>query len=416
MEPVRNPYAILRNWDYMLYLGGRFIASFGQQMLEVAVGWELWQRTHSYILLGLVGLTIFLPMVAMTLPAGHVADTRERKKIIIAMQGLLAVTSLGLAFISWQKAPYPWMYLCLFIAGVGRTFLWSASASFLPQLVAREEFPLAVTWSSSTFQFSAVAGPAVGGALIAWTNSAATVYLFNAIAATLCLVLISLVRAHHRPPPKEKFSMETLLGGFRFVFHHRIVLAAITLDLFAVLFGGATALLPVYAENILRVGAQGLGLLRAALPVGSMVCAFWIAHRPPMKKAGRSLLLAVIVFGLATIGFGLSRVFWLSLVMLFICGFADNISVIVRHTLVQLMTPDEMRGRVSSVNNLFIGTSNELGGFESGLVSQYFGPVVAVVSGGLATLAVVVVVAWTWPEIPRFGRLVQPEDERQEPK
>ncbi|MGA2747248.1 MAG: MFS transporter [Verrucomicrobiota bacterium] len=409
MESAPQPYAILRNRDYLCYLTGRFVASFGQQMLTVAVGWELYERTHSSLALGLVGLTAFLPQVAMTLPAGHVADTRERKKVIIAMQAVLACASLGLAVISWKQAPVLWVYICLSCAGVARTFLWSASASFLPQLVAREEFPLAMTWSSSTFQFSAVTGPAAGGAIIALTHRAAPVYVFNAVAAVVCLGLICLVRTHHKPPPNEGFSMDTVLGGFRFVFNHRVILGVITLDMFAVLFGGATALLPVYAKDILRVGPQGLGLLQAALPVGSALCAVIMAHRHPMKKAGWSMIWAVTVFGLATVGFGYSKWFWLSLLMLFLCGFADNVSIIVRHTLVQLLTPDAMRGRVSSVNNLFIGTSNELGGFESGLVSYCFGPVFSVVSGGIATVLVVIAVAWMWPEIPRFGPLVQKE-------
>ncbi len=386
------------------------MAAFGQQMLTVAVGWELYERTHSSLALGLVGLTAYLPMVVMTLPAGHVADTRERKQVIILMQGAMALTSLGLALVSWKGMPVEWVYVCLFAAGVARTFLWSASASFLPQLVAREEFPLAVNWSSSTFQFSAVTGPAVSGALIALTHSAATVYVLNALAALFCLAMICLIRARPQPIVKQEASLETVLGGFRFVFGHRMILGTITLDLFAVLFGGATALLPVYAKDILKVGPQGLGLLTAALPVGSITCALLMAHRPPMQKAGRTLIAAVILFGLATVAFGWSPWFWFSLLMLFLCGFADNVSVIVRHTLVQLLTPDAMRGRVSSVNNLFIGTSNELGGFESGLVSQYFGPVFSVVSGGVATVLVVLAVAWIWPEIPRFGRLVQPEE------
>jgi MFS family permease len=252
-------------------------------------------------------------------------------------------------------------------------------------------------------------GPAAGGALIALTHSAVSVYVFNAVAAVMCLALIGLVRAHHKPPPKEPFSMETFLGGFHFVFGHRVILGAITLDLFAVLFGGATGLLPVYAKDILHAGPQGLGLLQAAMPIGSVLCAFIMAHRPPMERAGSSMICAVVVFGVATIGFGYSTSFWLSMLTLFICGFADNISVVVRHTLVQLLTPDSMRGRVSSVNNLFIGTSNELGTCESGVVSQFCGPVFSVVSGGVATIIVVAAVAWIWPEIPRFGRLVQPE-------
>ncbi|MGD0813150.1 MAG: MFS transporter [Verrucomicrobiota bacterium] len=404
-----SPYAILRNRDFLYYLLGRVMASFGQQMLTVAVGWEIYERTHSALALSFVGLAAFLPMVAMTLPAGQVADTRERKQVIIVMQGAMALTSLGLALVSWKGMPVAWTFICLFAAGVAQTFLWSASASFLPQLVAREEFPLAVNWNSTTFQFSAVTGPAAGGALIALTHSAATVYALNALAALFCLAMICLVRAHHKPLAKQEVSVESLLGGFRFVFGHRVILGAITLDMFAVLFGGATGLLPQYAKDILKVGPQGLGLLTAALPVGSITCALLMAHRPPMKKAGRALIAAVIVFGLATIAFGGSRWFWFSILMLFLCGFADNVSVIVRHTLVQLLTPDAMRGRVSSVNNLFIGTSNQLGWFESGLVSQYFGPVFSVVSGGVATIFVVLAVAWIWPEIPQFGRLVPSE-------
>ena len=283
MEGQAGPYDVLRNRDFILYLAGRFIATFGQQMLEIAVGWELYERTGSAMALGLVGLMAFLPMVLMTLPAGHLADTRERKKVIIAMQGLLALVSLSLAVISWRQAPVVWVYVLLFVAGVARTFLWSASASFLPQLVARKEFPLAVTWSSSTFQCSAMTGPAAGGALIALTTSALGVYIFNGVAALICLVLIGMVKVHYKPAPKEPFSMETYLGGFHFVFSHRVILGAITLDLFAVLFGGATALLPLYAKDILHAGAQGLGLLRAAMPVGSVLCAFLMAHRPPMK-------------------------------------------------------------------------------------------------------------------------------------
>jgi MFS family permease len=408
-EHVANPYAILGNRNLSFYLTGRFMASFGQQMLTVAIGWELYQRTHSALAMMLVGLAAFLPMVAMTLPAGHMADSRDRKKIIVLMQGALALISLGLALVSHQKFPVGWMYVCLLLAGICRTFLWSASASFLPQLVQREEFPLAVNWSSTTYQFSSMAGPAAGGALIAWTNSPVTVYLANALTAFFCLLMISLVQAQHKPSPRREVSLDSLLGGFRFVFAHRIILGAITLDLFAVLFGGATGLLPQYAADILKVGPAGLGLLTAALPVGSMVCAVLMAHRPPLQKAGRALIVAVIVFGVATIAFGVSRSYWFSVAMLFVSGFADNISVIVRHTLVQLLTPDSMRGRVSSVNNLFIGTSNELGWAESNLVSQYLGPVFSVVSGGVATVLVVMGVAWLWPEIPKFGRLVQPQ-------
>jgi len=403
-----NPYAVLRNRSFVFYLTARFIASFGQQMLTVAVGWELYDRTHSSLSLGLVGLTQFLPMLLMTIPAGHIADTRSRKHVIILMQAVLMLASVGLAAISVSHAPVGWVYGCLFASGIGRTFLWSASASFMPQLVTREQFPKAVAWASNSFQISAVAGPAIGGGLIALTHNAATIYFLNATAAAVCLILICFVRYQHKAIVKTDFSLAGLLGGFHFVFKNDVILGAVTLDMFAVLFGGATALLPVYAKDILHVGPSGLGLMEAALPVGSLVCGLYMAHRPPLLQAGRTLLMGVAVYGLATIGFGFSKSFLLSWAMLFLAGFADNISVVVRHTLVQLLTPDEMRGRVSAVNNLFIGTSNELGGFESGTVSNFFGPVVSVVSGGIATILIVGGIAMKWPKLRNYGRLVPP--------
>ncbi len=404
-ETDESPYAVLRNRDFRLFLSSRFIASFGQQMLTVAVGWELYERTHSALALGLVGLAQMVPMILFTLPAGHLADNRNRKRIMMAMTLVMAISSLGLAFVSTVEAPTSWIYFCLFTAGSARTFLWPASSSFLPQLVSRQTFPRAVAWSTGSFHLSSVVGPAAGGGLIALTHGAATVYVLNAAAGIVCFALISLVRWHHVVAVKERMSLASLGAGFKFVFASRMILAIITLDLFAVLLGGATSLLPVYAKDILGVGPSGLGILQAALPVGSLLSALILAHRPPMERAGRALLWAVVGFGLATIGFGFSRSFVFSLLMLFLCGATDNISVVVRHTLVQLLTPDEKRGRVSAVNSLFIGTSNELGGFESGLVAHWFGPVFSVVSGGVGTMLVVLAVALIWPEVRRFGRL-----------
>jgi MFS family permease len=262
-----------------------------------------------------------------------------------------------------------------------------------------------VTWSSGSFQLSSVLGPAAGGALIALTHRAATVYAVNAAASFLCFVLTACVHYNHVVAFKERMTLRSLIVGFRFVFASRIILGTITLDLFAVLLGGASALLPVYAKDILRAGPAGLGFLQAALPCGSLLCALILAHRPPLQKAGSTMLWAVLVFGVATIAFGLSRWFWFSFLMLFLCGAVDNISVVVRHTLVQLLTPDEKRGRVSAVNSPFIGTSNELGGFESGTVAHWLGPVFSVVSGGVGTILVVIAVASFWPEIRKYGRL-----------
>ncbi len=400
-----GPYAVLHNRDFRLYLIGRLVATFGQAMFVMALGWELYERTHSPFALGLVGLTQVVPMVLFTLPAGHLADNYNRKRIILFTTILVATANVGMTFISAVQAPVPFVYLCLFITGSARTFLWAATASFLPMLVERKDFPRAVTWSSTTYQFSSIVGPAAAGVLIHITHRAAVVYALNALAAAICCGFVSLVRKHHEVKVREKMSSRALLTGFGFVFNSRVVLGIITLDMFAVLLGGATAILPVYAKDILFVGPQALGFLQAALPTGSILCGFVLAHRPPMQKAGRALLLAVAVFGLATIGFGFSRWFWLSLVMLLVCGAADNVSVVVRHTLVQLLTPDDKRGRVSAVNNLFIGTSNELGEFESGTVAHWFGPVFAAVSGGVGTIMVVLGVAWLWPEIRRYGRL-----------
>jgi len=434
-----SPYSVLQNRDLLLYLVGRFVSSLGQQMLSVAVGWELYARTHSALNLGLVGLTQMVPMVLFTLPAGHVADNYNRKRVIILMTFVFACASLGLTLISGLQAPVFWIYFCLFAAGSARTFLWPASSAFLPQLVSRQDFSRAVTWSSGSFQLSSVAGPACGGAIIALAGHAWPVYALNAGAALVCLSLISFVRTEHVVMLREEMTLASLIAGFKFVFASPIILGTITLDLFAVLLGGATALLPVFAKDILRMGPTGLavvkavlprsfftdpthspdalllGLLQAALPLGSLLCALILAHRPPLQKAGRAMLWAVAIFGIATIGFGLSPWFWFSCLMLFLCGAVDNISVVVRHTLVQLLTPDEKRGRVSAVNSLFIGTSNELGGFESGFTAHLFGPflgntiatgaVISVVSGGIGTILVVMAVALIWPAIRKYGRL-----------
>jgi MFS family permease len=413
LPPVKqDAYAVLRNRDFRFYLIGRFIASLGQQMLTVAIGWELYERTHKAIILGLVGLTQMAPMILFTLPAGHLADNVNRKRIILFTTGIISCASLGLAFISafdggegtWSNLHLVAVFACLFVAGSARTFLWPASSAFLPHLVSRKDFSRAVTWNSGSFHLSSVAGPALGGALIALTRHPAVVYALNSAASLVCLILISFVRRHHVVAVKERMSLRSLAVGFKFVFATRIILGTITLDLFAVLLGGATALLPVYAKDILHAGPSGLGILEAALPAGSLLCALILAHRP-LEKAGRALLLAATGFGLATIAFGLSHWFWFSFAMLFLCGASDNISVVVRHTLVQLLTPDDKRGRVSAVNSLFIGTSNELGGFESGLVASLAGPVFAVVSGGVGTILAVICVALLWPEIRRYGRL-----------
>jgi MFS family permease len=408
-------YAVLRLRDVRLYLISRFIATLGQNMLGMAVGWELYERTHSALALGLVGLAQLSPMLILTLPAGHVADQRDRRGIVLWMNVLMALSYAGLTFVSWERLPVAGTYFFLFISGVARAFLSPASSALLPQIVPRSLFPAAITWSSGSYQLSAALGPVLGGLAIPLTGGATAVYAFNVVALVVCGILLLFVRVPDTvvPPPREKMTLHNLVAGLRFVLEHRIILGIISLDLFAVLLGGATALLPIYAKDILHVGAGGLGWLRAALPIGSCSMALFQAHRPPLARAGHALLLAVGGFGLATVIFGVSRWFWLSLAMMAACGALDNVSVIVRHTLVQVLTPDAMRGRVSAINGLFIGASNEFGEFESGLVASFAGPVISAVSGGIGTILVVIATAWIWPEIRKYGSLAasdSPED------
>jgi len=416
LEAKNRAYAILHNRDLRLYLSGRLIAIIGQQMLATAVGWEIFYRTNSVMDLGLVGLTQVVPMYLFTLPAGHIADNFNRKKIITLMTLVVAASSLGLTLNSWFQSDVFWMYVCLFVSAAARTFSTAASASFLPALVDRKDLSRAINWSATTFQLSSIIGPTAAGGLI-WVagHHAYPVYAINVCASLIFAAMMTQIRTHHIVAVREKMSLKTLLTGFDFVFANKIILGIITLDMFAVLLGGASALLPVYSERILRVGPIGLGFLQSALPLGAVVCTFILAHRPPIQKAGHSLLWAVTAFGAATIGFGLSRWFWLSFLMLFICGSVDNISVVIRHTLVQLLTPDEKRGRVSAVNNLFISTSNELGEFESGSVAQLFGPaignsvitgtVISAVIGGCGTIAVVIAISLLFPAVRKYGRL-----------
>lgn len=415
-----SSYDVLRNRDFVLYLIGRFVASLGQQMLAYAVGLELYRRTDSALALGFVGLAQMVPMFVCTLPAGHVADSFNRKRIILVTTLILAAASAGLMLISATQSQVFWVYCCLVAIGAARTFLWPASAAFLPGLVPRKQFARAVTFNSGTFQLSSILGPLAGSGIVVLAgrylnHPEAAVYAANAVASLVCFALVFSIRHEHRVAARQPVSLKALAVGFDFVFHNRVILGIITLDMFAVLLGGATSLLPVYARDILKSGPAGLGILVSAMPIGAVICMLILAHRPPLKKAGRALLWAVIVFGLGTIAFGLSKWLWLSFVMLALCGGVDNVSVVVRQTLVQILTPDEKRGRVSAVNSLFIGTSNQLGEFESGIVAYLFGEaightnatgsIIAVVSGGIGTILVVLAVAWIWPEIRKYGRL-----------
>jgi MFS family permease len=401
-----DPYAALRYRDFRLVVAGRFVATLGEMMVSVAIGWELYQRTNSALALGFVGLTLVIPVLLFSLPAGHFADHYNRQHIVVGAQALLLFASLSLAALSWTQGALPLVYGALFLIGVGSALSSPAASTLIPQTVPPETFEKATTWSSSSWQLAAVIGPALGGAVIALTGGATLVYLLDACGSLVYIVLILLIRAQPATPPaKRETTVRSLAEGLRFLRSSQVLLAAITLDMFAVLLGGATTLLPIFAKDILHVGPVGLGWLRAAPSVGAAVMALLLTHTPPFKRAGRTLLWAVIVFGLATIVFGLSRNFYLSLIALLVLGAADNISVVIRHSLLLLRTPDPMRGRIAAVNGIFISASNELGGFESGLVAWLFTPVISVVLGGVGTIIVVLAVAYFAPEMRRLGAL-----------
>ena len=385
-------------------------------MLQVALGWELYERTHSALALGLVGLVTAIPVVLLALPAGHLADRMDRKKIVVAAQVVFILMSLSLSVVSHVQGPIILMFAILLVRGTAQAYNNPARSALLPKLVPAEAFGNAVTWSSSGFQTAAVVGPALGGLVIAIQHRATEAYIIDAFLTGIYFAMLLAIRGDsvpkadsvsaHALKPRERMTLKSLAAGMRFVLDTKVILAALTLDLFAVLFGGATALLPIFAKDILQVGPEGLGWLRAAPSVGALIVMMTIAHRPPMQRTGWNLILAVAGFGVATIVFGLSRSFGLSMAMLLILGGLDGISMIIRGTLVQLWTPDEMRGRVSAVNSVFIDMSNELGGFESGALAAAVGPIAAVVGGGIGTIVVVAGVAYAWPELRRLGPLI----------
>lgn len=402
---AHDPYAALRSPGYRRLLAANLLSALALESQSVAVGWELYEQTESAAALGFVGLVQFVPVLLLALPAGHATDRFDRKYMFLAAQSLLALASAVLAAISYLGGPVWAVYLVLFTFGVGRAFTAPARWSLLPALVPPHALGNAVTWNSSGWQVASMLGPALGGSIIWLTGRAGETYVLGSIGCVAAA--ISIAGAHPRPVERltEPVTLHSLLAGVRWVWHTPLILATITLDLFAVLLGGATALLPIYAKDILHTGPAGLGWLRAAPSIGALVMAVVMAHRPPMRRAGRALVASVAGFGVATIVFGLSRDPLLSFVMLALTGALDNVSIVVRGTLVQLLTPEAMRGRVSAVNTIFIVSSNELGAFESGTVAAFFGPVFSVVSGGIGTLLVVAVVALRWPEVRRLGML-----------
>ena len=417
-SPKHDPYSALRLPAYRRYVLGSTLMLLGQQMQAAAVGWDVAIRADptghdakaAALALSWVALVGAVPVVALALPAGHLADRFDRKRLVLGMMVLSGLCSVALAAVSYAGASVAWLYAILLVASTVWAIGGPARSALLAQVVPVDQFANAATWGSSFFQIAAVAGPAVGAGMIAVgarLHFAAVPIVYLADTACAAAFVLLLLAVPVRPVERrgEPATLATLLAGIRFVWLNQLILATISLDLFAVLLGGAVYLLPIFARNVLATGAFGFGLLKAAPAVGAFTMAICLAHLPPMKRAGRDLLLAVAGFGVATIIFGLSRSLPLSLAMLFLTGAFDNISVVVRSTLVQVLTPDAMRGRVSAVNNVFIGASNELGGWESGLTARAFGPLGSVVGGGIGTLVVVLATAVVWPQVRRFGSL-----------
>lgn len=376
----------------------------------MAVGWQIYELTHRPLDLGLVGLAQFLPGICLFLIAGHTADRIPRLRIlqICSVAFSLCSTLLLILTLHGLSSPLP-IYGVLLLNGTVRAFNAPASQAFVPLLVPAEDFPNAVAWSSSVFQTATIAGPMVGGLIYGLTGKPVFVYICAAVSYFVGFVLLSRIRLQPVERRPSAASIRVLLEGLQFIGRNKLILGAISLDLFAVLLGGAVALLPVYAHEMLSVGATGLGILRSAPGVGALLMGIVIAHRPLQRRAGLTMLWCVFGFGVFTIVFGLSRNVVLSLAMLFLIGASDTVSVIVRHTLIQLSTPDEMRGRVSAVNTVFIGASNEVGQFESGITAQWFGAVPAVVMGGVGTIGIVVIWAILFPRLRKLNRLVPEE-------
>ncbi|MDK9720699.1 MAG: MFS transporter [Rhodospirillales bacterium] len=387
--------------DFRFYLAARFLVMLGMQVVNVGVGWQVYRLSGDPMDLGYVGLAQFLPALLLTLPGGLLADRCDRKRILFLGMLVNLAAVLGLMFLSLRPDPPLSLILALLVViGAGRAFLAPASQSVLPLLVPPEMFPRAVAVASTSWQVAVILGPALGGLL--YVFGPVTVYAAAALllACGALSVLMLNVRLHARSGDAEG-----ILAGVRFVLKNRDILGAVSLDLFAVLLGGATALLPIYASDILMTGPMGLGFLRASPAIGAAFMAALLARHPIRGNAGRKMFLAVAVFGLATVAFGLSTNFLLSMAALMVLGAADIVSVIIRQTLVQLKTPDVLRGRVSAVNLIFITSSNELGEFESGFTAALFGAVPAVVLGGIGSLGVAAIWAWKFPSLRRVDKL-----------
>lgn len=401
---VAHPRVAFFYRDFRLYFFSRLLVMASHQMVAVAVGQAVYEITKSPLHLGYVGLSFFLPKFGFFLFAGHAADRFDRWRVITLCRGIQFLATLGLiAFVFFQFQPLWILYALLFVMGSGYAFDNPANQAFLPHLVPSEHFQNAVTWSTSAMQCALIMGPALAGWFYG-LRGPAFVFIIIAVMRFAALFFAARIKTRSRSLEQTTLAWKHLFGGLHYLIKRHIILGAISLDLFAVFLGGAVALLPIYANDILHVGPQGLGVLRAAPAIGAGLMALVLAYFPVTRKAGSRMLWCVVIFGVATVFFGVSQDFFLSLLFLGILGAADAVSVVIRAVLVQMETPDDMRGRVSAINALFIGASNELGEFESGVTAAWFGVVPAVVIGGVGSIVVACYFAWRFPELRQYER------------
>lgn len=405
-----DPYAALRFREFNIFLLVRFAMVFAWSMQFVVIEWEVYSITKNPLSLGIIGLMEVVPAVSMALFAGHIVDQHEKRGLLFKCIFGFSVVSLGLFLLTWPRVVADLstnfvlysVYFLVFLGGIVRAFLGPTIFSLFSLLVPKKIYPNAATWSSSVWQMGAVVGPAVGGFAIHWVGVHWSMCFIFAFSLMALLLLLQIPKKPILNPKIGEPVMKSLKEGLKFVRNTRVILGALTLDMFAVLFGGAVALLPIYAQDILKVGPEGFGVLRAAPAVGALLIMFTSAYFPLNKNAGYKLLGAIFAFGVCIIVFGLSTWFWVSVFALFLSGLADGISVIIRQTILQLRTPDAMRGRVASVNSMFVGSSNELGAFESGLTAKLMGTVTAVVFGGSMTLLTVVGTGILFPKLRKL--------------
>ncbi len=409
-RPVPGTAAFLSR-DFRLYQMARVMVIIGAEAQSLAVAWQVYQITHRALALGYTGLALFLPGLLFILPSGHVADRYDRRRVILVCYGLQVFCTAALFWFAWHGLRSIWpIYAVLALIGTGRSFSGPASSALLPHLVPKEHFVNAITWGSTIFQIANIAGPAIGGIIFTLplhesVRGASAVFLFTLFTLFGFLTLVSMLSVRPGRMEKRATSIDVILAGFHYVWRKKLLLGSISLDLFAVLLGGSVALLPIFASDILHAGPRGLGLLRAAPALGALSVSITMVFRPIRRHAGRKMFTCVALFGLGTIAFGLSRSIPFSVLALMLVGGADMVSVVIRSSLLQLATPPEMRGRVSAVNALFLGASNELGEFESGLTAQWWGAVRAVVVGGVGSLAVTGLWSVFFPSLRRADTL-----------